>query len=261
MKISGARFAFLLMGLLTLPTSSLAQVTIAAAGDLQFVMADVAHRFEVQTGQQIHVTYGSSGNFFQQLENGAPFDLFFSANLDYPKKLEQDGFAEPGSLYEYAQGKLVIWIPSSSPLDLHRGINMLLDPTVKKIAIANPRHAPYGQAAVAAMKNENIYAHVHGKLVLGENVSQALSFVASGSADAGLVALSLALSTNVRASGRFAEVAEAAYPPIRQGCVILKAAKNKEAARQFVAFIRTPEIAHLFREYGFGVPGSPQSAR
>jgi molybdate transport system substrate-binding protein len=250
-----------LMSLLIPAQPTFAQTRIAAAGDLEWVMAEVAHRFEDETQDRIEVTYGSSGNFFQQLENGAPFDLFFSANLDYPRKLEQDGFAEAGSLYEYAEGKLVTWVPNSSSLDVDQGIELLVNGSITKIAIANPRHAPYGEAAVAAMRHEGIYDKVQSKLVLGENVSQALSFVVSGSADVGLVALSLALSPSVREKGRFAEISRADYPAIRQACVILKSSKNKEIARQFLKFMRTPAISALLRDYGFDVPDRSSGSR
>ena len=170
------------------------QISVAAAADLQFAMQDIAARFQKETGKTVKVTYGSSGNFFQQLQNGAPFDMFFSANLDYPKKLEAAGLTVPGSYYQYARGKIVIWVPNESKLDLSSGIQALLNPSIQKIAIANPQHAPYGQAAVAAMQKENVYDKVKDKLVLGENISQTASFVVSGSADVGIVALSLALS-------------------------------------------------------------------
>ena len=178
------------------------EITVAAAADLQFAMEDVAARFQKETGKTVKLIYGSSGNFFEQIQNGAPFDMFFSANLDYPKKLEAAGLTEPGSYYQYAKGKIVIWVRNESKLDLSSGMKVLLDPSVKKIAVANPQHAPYGQAAVAAMQNEKIYEQVKDKFVLGENISQTASFVVSGSADAGIVALSLALSPNMKDKGR-----------------------------------------------------------
>jgi molybdate transport system substrate-binding protein len=119
----------------------------------------------------VKLIYGSSGNFFQQLQNGAPFDMFFSANLDYPNKLQAAGLTEPGSYYQYANGKIVIWVPTDSKLDLSSGLQSLLTPSIKKIAIANPQHAPYGQAAVAAMQKAGIYEKVKDKFVLGENIS------------------------------------------------------------------------------------------
>jgi molybdate transport system substrate-binding protein len=118
------------------------EITVAAAADLQFAMQDISSRFEKQTGKSVKVVYGSSGNFFQQIQNGAPFDIFFSANLDYAKKLEAAGLTEPGSYYQYASGKIVLWVPNESKLDLKSGLQVLLDPSVKKIAIANPQHAP-----------------------------------------------------------------------------------------------------------------------
>jgi molybdate transport system substrate-binding protein len=231
------------------------EITVAAAADLQFAMQDVAARFQKETGKTVKLIYGSSGNFFQQIQNGAPFDMFFSANLDYPKKLEASGLTEPGSFYPYARGKIVIWVRNESKLDLSSGLKILLDPSVKKIAIANPQHAPYGQAAVAAMQTENIYEKVKDKFVLGENISQTASFAVSGSADVGIVALALALSPNMKDKGRYAEVPSGEYPPIEQACVILAASKNKEAARQFLSFVKTPAIADVLRSYGFDVQG------
>jgi molybdate transport system substrate-binding protein len=229
------------------------EITVAAASDLQFAMQDVAARFEKETGRTVKAIYGSSGNFFQQIQNGAPFDMFFSANLDYPKKLEAAGLIEPGSFYGYAQGKIVIWVRNESKLDLSTGMKIFLDPSVNKIAVANPQHAPYGQAAVAAMQKENIYEKVKDKFVLGENISQTASFVVSGSADVGIVALSLALSPNMKDKGRYVEVPAAEYPPLEQACVVLASSKNKEGARQFLLFIRTAAIADVLRSYGFDV--------
>jgi molybdate transport system substrate-binding protein len=231
------------------------EVTVAAAADLQFAMQDVAARFQKETGTTVKPIYGSSGNFFQQIQNGAPFDMFFSANLDYPKQLDTAGLIEPGSFYQYARGKIVIWVRNESKLDLSSGMKALLDPSVKKIAVANPQHAPYGQAAIAAMQNQNIYDKVKDKFVLGENISQTASFVVSGSADAGIVALSLALSPNMKDKGRYAEVPGDEYPPIEQACVILKTSKNKETARQFLSFIKTAAIGDVLRNYGFDVQG------
>jgi molybdate transport system substrate-binding protein len=229
------------------------ELTLAAASDLQFAMQEISARFEKQQGKAVKVVYGSSGNFFQQIQNGAPFDLFFSANLDYAKKLDAAGLAEPGSLYEYATGKIVIWVPADSKLDLKNGLQALLDPSVHKIAIANPEHAPYGQAAVAAMKKENVYERLAGKFVLGENISQTATFVLSGSADVGIVALSLALSPNMKGKGRYAEVPVGDYPPIEQACIVVKASQKKEAARAFLEFVKSPATAELLRSYGFGV--------
>lgn len=230
------------------------EITIAAAADLQSVMQEIAIRFQKETGKTVKPTYGSSGNFFQQIQNGAPFDMFFSANLDFPKKLDAAGLTEPGSFYQYAIGKIVIWVPNDSRLDITSGLVSLQNPAIKKIAIANPQHAPYGQAAVAAMKKENVYDKVSAKFVLGENISQTASFVVSGAADAGIVALSLALSPNMQGKGRYAEIPASDYPPIEQACVILKSSRQKDTARAFLDFLKTPAVAELFKAYGFAVP-------
>jgi molybdate transport system substrate-binding protein len=232
------------------------EITVAAAADLQFAMQDVTARFHKETGKTVKLIYGSSGNFFQQIQNGAPFDMFFSANLDFPKKLEAAGLTEPGSYYQYARGKIVIWAPKESKIGLTSGLKALLDPSVKKIAIANPQHAPYGQAAVAAMQKENIYEQVKEKFVLGENISQTASFVVSGAADVGIVALSLALSPTMKEKGRYADIPVADYPPIEQACVILRSSKEKDTARQLLSFMKTPAVAEVLTSYGFDVEGS-----
>ena len=231
------------------------EITIAAAADLQSAMQDVAARFQKETGKTIRVIYGSSGNFFQQIQNGAPFDMFFSANLDYPKKLEASGRTLAGSYYQYARGKIVIWVANDSKIDLHAGLKALLDPQVKKIAIANPLHAPYGQAAVSAMQKEGIYPKAKEKFVLGENISQTASFIMSGSADIGVVALALALSPNMKQQGRYSEIPPDEYPPVDQACVILSSSKEKALAQQFLSYIKGAEVANLLAAYGFDVSG------
>ena len=232
---------------------------MAAAADLQFVMQEATARFQKETGKGVKVINGSSGNFFQQIQNGAPFDMFFSANVDFPKKLEAAGLSEPGSLYQYATGKIVLWVGNDSKLDVSSGLKALLDPAVKKIAIANPQHAPYGQAAVAALKAENLYDQVSGKFILGENISQTASFAVSGAADAGIVALSLAVSPNMKGKGRYFEIPANDYPAIEQACVILKSSSQKPTAKAFLDFIKTTAITELFKSYGFAVPAARAS--
>ncbi len=237
------------------------EIKVAAAADLQFALQDIAARFEKETGKVVRLTFGSSGNFFAQLQNGAPFDLFFSANLDYPKKLEVAGLTEPGSYYEYATGKIVIWVPNDSKLDISVGLQSLANPAIKKLAIANPQHAPYGQAAVAALKKENIYDKVSERFVLGENISQTASFVVSGSADVGIVALALALGPNMKDKGRFAEIPSNDYPPIQQACVILKSSQVKPSSRDFLQFLRRGSTKDLLRSYGFATPADDSQGK
>ena len=232
------------------------EITVAAASDLQFAFQDVAARFQKDTGKTVKLTFGSSGNFFVQIQNGAPFDLFFSADIDYPKRLEAAGLAEPETLYRYATGKVVLWVANDSKLDVTRGLQVLLDPNIKKIAIANPEHAPYGRAAVAALGHEKLYDQVSGKFVLGENISQTATFVVSGSADIGIVALSLAVAPSMTTKGRYFEIPADDYPAIEQAAVILKSSQHKDIARQYLEFLKTPTSQELLRGYGFSVPSS-----
>jgi molybdate transport system substrate-binding protein len=224
---------------------------IAAAADLQFAMQDLTKQFEKTTNVKLDVIYGSSGNFFSQLQNGAPFDIFFSADMDYAKKLDAAGLAEPGTLMKYAVGCLVLWTPPSASVDVAKdGWKVLQDPRVQKIAIANPEHAPYGRAAAAALRSAGIYEQVKSKLVYGENISQAAQFVQSGNAQAGLVALSLAVSPGMK-EGKWWEVPADTYPPIEQGAVILKSSSNKIAAHAFLAFVSSALGRDTLKKYGF----------
>ena len=237
------------------------EIRIAAAADLKFALGEIAERFEGQTGTKVNVTYGSSGNFFSQLQNGAPFDLFFSADIEYPAKLEAAGLTEPGTLYEYAVGRIVIWTATDSKVDIAKlGWKALLDASVEKIAIANPDHAPYGRAAVAAMQKAGIYESVKAKLVYGENISQAAQFVQSGNAQAGILAKSLAVSPVMQGGKRW-EIPAGMYPPLQQGAVIMKGAKNRDAAQRFLEFVKTePERATLAK-YGFEFPEKTKQAQ
>ena len=229
-------------------------ITVAAAADLQAAMPELVAQYQKASGKNVQVVYGSSGNFYQQIQNGAPFDLFFSANLDYAKRLDAAGLAEPGSLYEYAIGRIVLWVPSDSKIDVQDGLKSLLPASVRKIAIANPEHAPYGVAAVAALKKENLYDALKDRFVLGENISQTASFVLGGSADAGIVALSLALSPNMKEKGRYYEIPAADYPPIEQAAVIVKASQKKPDARSFLAFLKSSQARDVLKAYGFASP-------
>jgi molybdate transport system substrate-binding protein len=230
------------------------EIRIAAAADLKFAMEELSKMFEKQASMTVNATFGSSGNFFSQFRNGAPFDLFFSADLEYPIKLEAAGLVEPGSLYEYAIGRIVIWAPAGAKVDVgKRGWKSLLDASVEKIAIANPEHAPYGRAAVAALQKAGIYDSVKTKLVYGENISQAAQFVQSGNAQAGIVAMSLAVSPAMRDGKRW-EIPADMHPTLEQGAVILKDAQNKIAARAFLEFVKSPSGRAILTNYGFEVP-------
>ncbi len=232
---------------------------IAAASDLQFALADLATQYEKQSGAKLAITYGSSGNFFAQIQNGAPFDLFFSADIAYPQKLIEAGFAEPDSRYTYAFGRVVLWLPPESPLmPAILQWNTLLDAHIQKIAIANPEHAPYGRAAVAALQKAGLYEQLKSKLVYGENISQAAQFVLSGSAQAGILAFSLATAPAMK-SGKYWEIPRDLYPPLEQAVVLLKSSPNKPAARSFVSYLQTESARATLAGYGFTLPAAPES--
>jgi molybdate transport system substrate-binding protein len=247
-------FVLLLAALAGLPRARCQELRVAAASDLQFAMPDLAAQFEKQSGIKLNVTYGSSGNFFSQLQNGAPFDLFFSADIDYPHRLVSAGLADPDTFFEYALGEIVIWAPANSNLNLTRDTwHALLNPSVQKIAIANPEHAPYGRAAVAALQKAGFYDRLQPKLVYGENISQAAQFVQSGNAQAGILALSLALSPAMRDGKRW-QIPADLHPPIQQAAVVLKSSSDQSQARAFLQFLNTPPARATLSNFGFHFP-------
>ena len=239
------------------PGAAADDLTVAAAADLTFAFNDVAIQFQAPSRDTMRVSYGSSGNFFAQIKNGAPFDVFFSADVQYPQKLAAAGLVDPATIYPYAAGKIVIWLPSSSKIDLSQGLNVLLDPAIHKISVANPEHAPYGRAAIAAMQHAGIYDKVKSKFVMGEDISQTAQFVASGNADVGIIALSLALAPAMKDKGRFFIIPAEDYPPIIQAACIIKATQHLELAKRFLEFMKQPATVAKMGEYGFVLPGAP----
>jgi molybdate transport system substrate-binding protein len=238
------------------PAATGRTVSVAAASDLKFALDEIAAAFRVANPSiEVAPTYGSSGNFFAQLTNRAPFDLYLSADIEYPKKLIAQGQGIAETAFNYAIGEIVVWVPKTSPLDLdQRGIDVLLDSSVKKIAIANPQHAPYGRAAEAALKHLGLYDQVKERLALGDNIAQTAQFISTGAADVGIIALSLAVAPPMRETGRFWRVPPDAYPPIEQGGVILQWARDRPAADALRAFILGTEGRRILEKYGFRLP-------
>lgn len=230
-------------------------VRVAAAADLRWALEEVRGAFErSRPGTTVAVTFGSSGNFFAQLQQQAPFDVFLSADADYPRRLAQQGLAEPPFLY--ARGPLALWVPKSSPLKIEaEGLHALLHPGVRRIAIANPRHAPYGRAAEAALRRAGLLERLQMKLVLGENVSQAAQFAQTGNADAGIIALSLAMSAVMQERGRSWRIPADLHPPLDQGGAVLSRAQDPVAARAFRDFLAGAEAAAILARHGFLRPG------
>ena len=225
-------------------------LTIAAAADLNFALEQVTREFRaVYPEVSLQINYGSSGAFYTQLRNRAPFDVFLSADVEYPRKLAGEGIGLADSVFIYAVGRIVVWVPARSPLD---PATALRDPSVRHVAIANPQHAPYGRAAEAALRSMALYDTVEKKLVLGENIAQTLQFVESGAADVGVVALSLALAPSVPTAGRYWEIPIAAYPKMEQGGIILK---PSPAASEFRSFLLDARGRRLLKQFGFDLPG------
>ena len=234
------------------------KITVAAAADLNYAMNALASRFEATTGTKVTLSFGASGNLYSQIQSGAPFDLFFSADEDYPKKLANAGLADASSLRVYALGHLVLWVPNNSTFDPEKlQMELLTQSAVARIAIANPQHAPYGRAAMSAIEHYGLKDKLSGKLVFGENVSQAAQFVQSGNAQAGLIAMSLAKSPAMESAGRFWTLPPDAYPELKQAVVIVSASQHKKAAQAFLDFVLSPEGAATLQKYGLTPPSKP----
>lgn len=233
-----------------------AEPVIAAASDLQFALVEVADAFRKVAGKSVKLTFGSSGNFARQIRQNAPFQVFFSANEDFVKDLAKDGFMrDAGELY--AVGRIVLIVPKGSPLkpdgrlaDLKAA---LADGRLKKFAIANPEHAPYGARAEEALKLAGIWDAIKDKLVLGENVSQAAQFAMSGNTQGGIIAYSLALSPKIAALGTYELIPADMHKPLRQSMGLVKTAGA--TAEAFYTFAKSQEARAIFRQYGFVLPG------
>jgi molybdate transport system substrate-binding protein len=224
---------------------------------MKFALDEIVEAFHRQHPHiEVAVTYGSSGNFYAQLANRAPFDMFFSADLDYPRRLIRESLASVDTEFLYAVGSIVVWVRRATQIGVEKlGMQALLDPLVHKIAIANPSHAPYGRAAEAAMKTLGVYEKIRDRLVYGENISQTAQFIESGAADIGIISHSLAVAAPLRDEGRFWEIPLDAYPPLEQGGVILSWAEDRAAAEAVRGFVLGGEGKTILRRYGFRLLG------
>ncbi len=256
---AGPPLALLAAALLGLPSLAAAgaarTVSVAAAANLKSAIEALARGFEAERGGvRVTVTLGASGSLFAQIENGAPFDVFFSADVEYPRKLVEAGLGAKADERVYALGKLVVWTPGGSPLRLEEeGLRALTGPEVKKLAIANPAVAPYGRAAEAALRSAGIHDAVRDRLVLGQNVSQAAQFAQSGAADAALIPLSLALSPEL-AGGKVFAIPDASHPPQEQAALVLRRAREPELARAFLGYVTGAMGREILARHGYGLP-------
>ncbi|MEW6416454.1 MAG: molybdate ABC transporter substrate-binding protein [Pseudomonadota bacterium] len=233
------------------------KLTIAAAADLKFAMAEVVQKFRAtRPGDQIEVIYGSSGKFFTQIKNGAPFDMYFSADIAYPRALAQAGLAA-GAPRPYAVGRIVLWSPK--PELANTALKDLLRAPIRKFAIANPQHAPYGLRAMEAMQHQGIWDAMKPKLVMGENIAHTAQFIDSGAADAGIVALALVLSPTMQGKGAWTLIPAEWHEPLEQAYVITRRAAANPLAGEFAAFMASAPARAVMRRYGFVLPDEEAS--
>lgn len=231
------------------PADESGEVLIAAASDLRYALDEILDQVvQARPDLRPRVTYGSSGQFLQQIESGAPFDLYLSADLSYPLSLVDSGRVSEEELFTYAVGRLVLWVPEGSGIPVGRGLDVLSNPEVKTIAMANPDHAPYGRAAMQALTTAGIAQAVEDKIILGENVAQAAEFVASGNADAGIVALSLVLARPLKDVGSWSEIPLDMFDTMEQGGVVLTDSPGARLVRDELLGDRGQEI---LARYGF----------
>ena len=250
--IATRAFLALLLCLLALPTFAGGRITIAAAADLKFALEEILVAFrQANPGEHVETIYGSSGKFHTQIRQGAPFDLFFSADIEYPRLLAKEGLSA-SAVKPYALGRIVLWSISRDAGKL--SLADLADPAIRKIAIANPKHAPYGQRAEEALRAAGIWDKIESRLVMGENIAQTAQYVQTGNADVGLIALSLALSQEMAARGGYALIPDSLHRPLEQGFIITKRAAGNPLAQQFADYMGSTEARRIMVRWGFTLP-------
>lgn len=225
------------------------EILIAAASNFNNAIKHIAERFEAKTGHQVTLIFGSTGKQYAQIRNGAPFDAFFAADVSRPKLLEDEGVARPGSRFTYAIGKIILWSPQVGTIDAEGKV--LKSEGFQHLAIANPRLAPYGKAAREVLQAHGLWDALQGRMVRGENIGQTFQFVKSGNAKLGFVACSQVKRPGHPVEGSFWEVPQSLYSPIEQQAVLLN---DNDAARAFLAFVKSAESLDIIREFGYDTP-------
>ncbi len=240
-------FLFAIAALGVSPLFGQVPLRVAAAADLEPVLPPILGQFQQATGIRAEATYQASAALTTQIQNGAPFDLFLSADLSYPKRLIDAGLADAAGSPDsstpitYAKGTLVLWTRKDSQLS-PPSLDLLRNPVLKRLAIANPERAPYGRAAVAALTSLQLYDNLKSRIVTAENISQAAQFVDSGNADAGLISLTSALTPRLASSGTYFVIPHDLYPAIEQGAVIVSSTTQRAAAHKLLDFLLSPTV-------------------
>lgn len=251
----GFAVSFLLLSLVFtlacrgITTPSNAEITVAAASDLTPAFEEIGREFQASNGTKVVYVFGSTGLLTRQIENGAPFDVFAAANVSFIDQLDQKGFIVPGTKRIYGRGRITLWTSADSPLQIEK-IEDLSRADVSRIAIANPDHAPYGQAAREALESAGIWETVRPKLVYGDNIRQTLQYAETGNVEVAIVALSL----SVQSKGRWVLVPEELHKPLDQGMGVIKGTKNEAAARAFSDFVNGDKGREIMKKYGFAFP-------
>ena len=224
------------------------QALVAVAANFVPPFREAAMEFEKATGHNLRVVSGSSGNFYSQIKNGAPFDVFFSADMERPKLLEEEGLGVTDTRFTYAIGRLVLWSPNA---DLVKGEETLRSKTFKRLAIANPKTAPYGVAAMQAMQKLELWENLQPQIVMGESLGQTMGFIESGNAQLGFVALSQVLDPKIKGQGSRWDVPTHLHEPIKQDVILLTKAKDNQAAKALMEFIGSPQAKKIIERYGY----------
>jgi molybdate transport system substrate-binding protein len=232
------------------------QITVAAAADLRYAFEELEVPFEGQCGCDLVLTFGSSGKFATQIEEGLPADVFASANVSYVDDLEKEGLILPGTQQVYAVGRIVLAVPRGSSLD-PADLSLVANPAVKRLAIANPDHAPYGVAAKEAMESAGLWDAVQDKLVFGEDAAQASQFVETGDAEAGIIPLSLAVQRHDKV--RYTLIDDRLHNPLWQAAAVVAGSSHADIGEDFINFINSPEGRPVMVKYGFVLPGEAPS--
>lgn len=250
-----ALIALLLLALMAGCRPAAGPLTVSAAADLTYAFQEIAPRFEAETGQRVVFNFGSTGQLAQQIEHGAAVDLLAAANISFVEDLAAKGLVLPDTVQVYARGRIVLWTRADSPLHLTR-LEDLARPEVQRIAIANPDHAPYGVAARQALQAAGVWEAVQPKLVLGENVRQALQYAETGNVDAAIVALSLSVpaAAGSGVAGRWTLIPQELHAPLDQALAVVRGTRQEAAARAFAAFVNGPQGRPIMRKYGFVLP-------
>lgn len=251
--MSFAKFWLIAWFLLSAGVAQAGKITVAAAADLKFAMDEIVATFKKSNaGEDVEVIYGSSGKFHTQIQEGAPYDLYFSADIGFPRELVKKGLAA-SEVKPYAFGRIVLW---SATLDAAKmNLTSLADSKIARIAIANPKHAPYGKRAEEALRAAGVWEKVEPKLVYGENIAATAQFVQTGNAQIGVIALSLALNPELANKGGYWLIPDSLHEPLEQGFIITKRAESNPLAKRFADYMGSMPARAVMTRYGFVLPG------